>query len=73
MIPLSKDTIEFVRYYENILIKFYHEHYFLLIAIILAVCMTIFLIPFGFAVYRAEKELAEERKAREKETAKGTR
>ncbi len=66
MIPLSDETIDFVAYYENIMKKFYHEHYFILVLSILSLCMIVFLIFFAFAVRKADKELAEEAKEKEK-------
>ena len=51
---ISEDVVEFIRYYEDVVRKFYHEHYFLLIFGILAFCMVVILIPFGIAVRRAD-------------------
>ena len=48
--------LESFRYYEYILIDFYNAHYFLLVAIIVGGLTLIFLIPFGFAIYKADKE-----------------
>ncbi len=76
MIPVSDETIEFVSYYENIMKKFYHEHYYILVISIVTLCMTVFLIFFAIAVRKADRELAEEKKEKEKKTAtsnKGTK
>ena len=67
IIPI--EWLEFLRPYEAYLIDFYHEHYFLLIVIIMTICMVIFLVPFGIAWRRADRELEEERRAKEKADA----
>ncbi len=70
---ISEDMVELIRYCEDIVRKFYHEHYFLLVIGIIAVCMLVFLIPFGFAVRCADRELEEEQnKDKAIVTSKGT-
>lgn len=66
---IPEEWVEFLRPYEAILIDFYLEHYFLLIAIILIICMTVFLVPYVIALRRADRELEEEKKAKEKAEA----
>lgn len=62
--------LEDFRYYEYMLIDFYYAHYFLLIAIIVGGLTLIFLIPFGFAIYKADKTPDEE-ETKKRLTAKG--
>lgn len=70
---VSDDTIDLLRYYEDIVRKFYHEHYFMLVIGLITVSTLILLIPFGLAVRRADRETAEEKEKEKKEKAtKGT-
>ncbi len=54
--------LDYIRYYEQPLLDFYYNHYFILVTIIVGIFMVIFLTFYLRAVRKADKEADEDKK-----------